>query len=222
MAIIELKVKTTIYKLLFFLFAVARVFSQSSSEVIYTQNFDRLTGDKIPEELVVVDGKFSIKSENDNKFLELSGIPLDNFGVLFGPDVDCDVSVSAKFYSESTGKRHPSFAVGLFGISGIKLRVSPGRKAIEVLNGEKIIESAPFEWKEKKWVSVNLIVKKDKNKDRAFLTEGIVWYDGEDEKYFVKTEFSELPPKGKASVWGIPFSSKPIRFDELKVVKIRE
>lgn len=208
-----------IYLIIAFLAAV-ELQIQSADPIIFSQNFENLQEDKIPDDIVIVDGKFSIKSENNNKFLELAGAPLDNFGVLFGPEIESDVSVIARFYSESTGKRYPSFCVGLFGISGIKLRVSPGRRAIEILYGEQIKSFTPFEWKEKKWVWLNLTVKKDKKRERSFLIEGIVWYDGEEKKYFIKSEFSELPPPGKASVWGIPYSTKPIRFDDLKIVKI--
>ena len=204
------------------LLTVVEIQTRAAEDIIFFQNFDNLTKDKIPDEIIVVDGKFSVKSESNNKYIELEGAPLDNFGILFGPEIKSDVSVTARFFSESTGKRLPSFCIGLYGISGIKLRVSPGRRAIEILNGDQIKSSAPFEWKDNRWIWLNLIVRKNRNNENSFLAEGVVWYDKDDKKYFVRCEFPELPPPGKASVWGIPYSTKPIKIDDLKITKISE
>jgi len=91
------------------LLTVVEIQTRAAEDIIFFQNFDNLTKDKIPDEIIVVDGKFSVKSESNNKYIELERAPLDNFGILFGPEIKSDVSVTVRFFSESTGKRLPSF-----------------------------------------------------------------------------------------------------------------
>ena len=47
--------------------------------------------------------------------------------------------------------------------------------------------------------------------------EGRAWASGQQEPqaWAVSVEEKQKPPAGRASVWAIPFSGKPIRFDDL-------
>jgi hypothetical protein len=42
----------------------------------------------MPQELLVINGTFAVKSEGNDKFLQLPGEPLDTFGFMLGADVD--------------------------------------------------------------------------------------------------------------------------------------
>src|ERR1051325_9604740 len=66
--------------------------------IIYENNFQKSAVGKLPEEFLVLDGAFSIKEQDGNKFIELPGAPLDSFGVLFGPTENGGSSIAARVY----------------------------------------------------------------------------------------------------------------------------
>src|SRR5262245_11193389 len=100
---------------------------------LYENNFEKAEVGKVPDDLMVLGGEFAVKSEGTNKFLELPGSPLDSFAVQFGPAEKEDVAVSARVQGTSKGRRAPTLGVGLGGVSGWKLQVSPAKKAVELL-----------------------------------------------------------------------------------------
>ena len=65
---------------------------------LYTNNFESAELDKVPDDMLVLDGAFAVKQDDSNKFLELPGAPLDTFGVLFGPATNANVTVTAKIF----------------------------------------------------------------------------------------------------------------------------
>src|SRR5947207_6251475 len=100
----------------------------AKGKIVYENNFEKAQVGKLPEEFLVLDGAFSIKEQDGNKFIELPGAPLDSFGVLFGPTKSGGSVVSARVYGTGKGRRFPTFGVGLNGVGGYKLQVSPGKK----------------------------------------------------------------------------------------------
>src|SRR2546423_6519205 len=92
---------------------------------LYQQNFEQLPEGDPPGEIVVLSGSFAVKSVEGNKVLELPGDPVDGYGVLFGPEVQAGVSVSARIFATATGKRTPEFGIGSGDSNGYKLWVMP-------------------------------------------------------------------------------------------------
>src|SRR3954454_19115309 len=94
---------------------LALTFGAVAEPALYSNNFETAEVDKVPDDMLVLDGNFAVKQEDGNKFLELPGAPLDTFGVLFGPTTNANVAVAAKIYSTGKGRRYPVFGVGLNG-----------------------------------------------------------------------------------------------------------
>src|SRR6185503_16980334 len=90
----------------------------ASAQVLYTNGFDKAELEKVPDDMLVLDGGFAVKEESGNKFLELPGAPLETFGVLFGPTEASGLAVSARIQGMGKGRRFPTFAVGLNGVGG--------------------------------------------------------------------------------------------------------
>src|SRR2546430_31523 len=138
-------------------FAVAILIACSASvfaaeaKNLYENNFEKAEVGKVPEDLLVLDGGFAVQQEGGNKFLQLPGAPLDTFGLLFGPTETNNVSASARIFGTGKGRRFPAFAVGLNGVGGIKLQVSPGKKLVELYRGEEVATTAPFIWESGAW-----------------------------------------------------------------------
>jgi len=190
-------------------------FSAFAQKTLYENNFESAALDKTPDDFLVLDGEFAVKQIDGNKCLELPGAPLDTYGVLFGPTTNAGVRVSARIYGTGKGRRYPSFAVGLNGPSGYKLRVSPAKNALEIFKGDESAASVPFNWKSGAWTVLKLQLRAVN--DQAWKVEGKAWPQTgpEPADWMVSLEEKTPPHPGRASIWGAPYSGTPIRFDDL-------
>jgi hypothetical protein len=186
---------------------------------LYTNNFQQATLDKVPEDFVVLDGAFAVKEQQDNRFLELPGAPLDSYGLLFGPAEKANIQAAARVFGTNRGRRYPTFALGLNGVGGYRVQVSPGRKLLELFRGDAVKASVPFTWVSGHWTHLQLRVTKTSG---SWKIQAKAWTEGKDEPadWMVSTEEKEELTAGRASVFGSPFSDTPIRFDDLGVCRI--
>jgi hypothetical protein len=180
---------------------------------LYRNDFEKAQVGELPEDFLVLEGAFSVKEADGNRFLELPGAPLETFGLLFGPTETGDSAVTARFFGTAKGRRAPTFAVGLGGVAGWKLQVSPGRKELELFKNDERQASIPYDWESGKWTLLLLQVRKEAD---GWKWEGKAWTEGENEpkEWLISFQDKEEPPPGRASVWGSPFSNTPIRFDD--------
>jgi hypothetical protein len=186
-----------------------------AQEAVYKNDFQSAEVGKVPQEMMVIDGGFAVREEAGNKFLELPGAPLDTFGILFGPTEKENRTVSARIFGTSKGRRAPTFSVGLGGVGGYKLQVSPGKKMLELYKGDAVKTSVPFEWQSGKWTHLALTLKKAN--ENEWTLEGRAWMEGSPEPVAPTLTFkdNEAPPAGRASIGGSPYPTTPIRFDDL-------
>jgi hypothetical protein len=192
-----------------------------ADKVLFKSDFESANAESVPEELMVLAGQFSVKEIGGNKALELPGTPLEDFGALFGQVESDDVAVRARIRSETTKRLAPRFGVGLNGVAGYKLLVAPGQNVLQILKDQQVVASVPFEWKPGTWTSLHLQVRKVS--ESKWIVEGRAWADGtpEPKNWSISFEVSEVLPAGKASIWGAPYSGKPILFDDLSVISLR-
>ena len=192
-----------------------------ADKVLFKSDFESANAESVPEELMVLAGQFSVKEIDGNKALELPGTPLEDFGVLFGPAESDGVAVRARVRSESTKRLAPRFGVGLNGVAGYKLLVAPGQNVLQILKDQRVVASVPFEWKSGTWTLLHLQVRKIS--EGKWIIEGRAWAEGtpEPKDWSISFEVSEAPPAGKASIWGAPYSGKPILFDDLSVISLQ-
>src|SRR5438067_329108 len=78
----------------------------------YSNNFEQAKEGTVPDELMILSGKFSIKKIDGNNVLELAGVPLESDVVLFGPPDALNGEVGARIWAASTGRRFPEFGIG--------------------------------------------------------------------------------------------------------------
>ena len=192
----------------------------AENKELFKEDFEAASRDSVPEELMILGGQFSVKEIDGNKVLELPGNPLEDFGALFGPAESDGIAVRARIRSESTRRLAPRFGVGLSGVAGYRLLAAPGQKLLQLFKDQEIVATAPFEWKSGTWASLYLQIRKVS--DAKWIIEGRAWPDGtpEPKDWSISFEISETPPAGKASIWGAPYSGKPILFDDLSVVSL--
>jgi len=189
-------------------------------KTLYENNFEKAETGKVPEDFLVLDGGFVVKQEEGNKVLELPGAPLDSYGVQFGPAETSDVSVSARIKGTAKGRRFPTFGIGLNGVSGYKLQVSPAKKMLELYKDQDLKQSLAYEWKSGQWARLRLQIRFVK--EGEWKIEGKAWMDGSPEpaQWMITFEDKEAPTAGKASLSASPFSGTPIQFDDLLVGKL--
>jgi hypothetical protein len=193
----------------------------SDDKVLFKSDFESANVDSLPEELMVLAGEFSVKDIGGNKALELAGNPLEDFGALFGPAESDGIAVRARIRSESAKRLAPRFGVGLGGVGGYRLLIASGQNGLQVFRDQQTVASAPFEWTPGKWTSLHLQLRKVS--EDKWIIEGRAWADGtpEPKDWAISFEVSEGPPAGKASIWGAPYSGKPILFDDLSVISLQ-
>lgn len=187
---------------------------------VYQNDFSQGEPGKVPADMLVLDGGFAVREEGGNKFLELPGAPLETYGVLFGSTQKENLSVTARCFGSGKGRRFPTYAIGLGGVGGYRLQVSPGKKELELFRGEADKASVPFEWATGEWVWLKLQVRKVK--DGEWRVEGKAWKPGAPEPaaWMISIAETEEPKAGRASLWGCPFAETPIRFDDLSVTPL--
>jgi hypothetical protein len=201
---------------------VRNVMADEVGKPVYENNFEKAEAGKLPDEFMVLGGEFMVKADGTNHLLELPGSPLDSFAVQFGPADKENISVSARVFSSAKGRRAPTFGVGLGGVSGFKLQVSPGKKALEILKDQELKKSVNFDWKSGTWTQLRLQIRKLKDSD--WIVEGKAWSSGELEptEWTISFDEREEPVSGKVSVLGSPFAGTPIWFDDLTVEKLAD
>lgn len=208
--------------LLYAALGIGLIVSSARAGLPYANNFENAEAGKLPDEFMVLGGEFVVKADGTNQFLELPGAPLDSFAAQFGSADKENISVSARVFGTARGRRTPSFGVGLGGVSGFKLQVSPGKKALEILKDQELQKSVNFDWKSGTWTQLRLQIRK--LKDGAWIVEGKAWLSGEAEpkEWTISFDEREEPVSGKASVLDSPFAGTPIWFDDLTVEKLAD
>jgi hypothetical protein len=169
---------------------------------------------------MVLDGTFAIKEFEGKKCLELAGDPIGSFGALIGPEGITAMDVQARIWGARSGKRLPELGIGADDAGGYKVFLVPQRHLLELRKGDDAIASVPFEWTGGSWTSFRLhVAPTAKN---TWIIQAKAWQGAkEPEGWMLTQEDTEMPPAGKASIWGNDFSEQPIRFDDVTVTAIK-
>ncbi|MFT4550534.1 MAG: hypothetical protein ACI9UA_000887 [Pseudoalteromonas tetraodonis] len=201
--------------LIFFLLSAAAVFADEFSE-----DFEKVKVGEAPDKVMEIEGTFTVVEEDGKKFLRVGIEPLAENGMVMGPSMKGAGTIEAKIRSFKKRRSYPRFGVGLHGISGYRLRVVPSGGAVELLKNEEVVASEKFKWKADVWTNLKMEIKQDGD---AWSIKGWVWpvAEGEEgkqpEKPSVSHSDKEAPGQGKGSLWGSPYSGKPVDFDDVKV-----
>lgn len=182
----------------------------------YQNDFEKTEIGKVPDDLMVLGGEFVVKADGTNKVLELPGAPLDSFAVQFGTGESENIVASAKVFGTGKGRRFPTFGIGVGGISGWKLQIAPGKKAVELIRDTDLKATLPFDWKSGEWTQLKLQLRKVK--DGEWVIEGKAWQSGgEPKEWTISAKETAEATGGNCSIFGSPFAGTPIWFDDLRV-----
>jgi outer membrane protein assembly factor BamB len=175
----------------------------------YANDFEKEIADKLPA-TITTEAPFGVQEEGGNKFLELpAGVAAETVSAQFG-GAAAQVQVTARAWSAKKGRMFPQFGLGAGGTTGWRVQVSPGKKALELLCGDEVKATAPFEWTTEKWTQLTLRVQAGK-------IEASAQVEGQTEPTKLAVDATEALPTGKAVLWAGPFAGTAIRFDDLKL-----
>jgi hypothetical protein len=191
---------------------------RADAPILYSQNFDALNEGNPPEEILILNGAFTIKKIDNNGVMELAADPVDTCGFLAGPADQSAYTVSARIQAASTGKRTPEFGIGANGTGQWKLWMMPAVGELQLIKGDEVKASVKYDWQSGSWTRMKLAVRKEGEK---FKVEGKAWADGKDEpkEWMLSQEDTEALPPGRAVFWSVPYSSKGTRFDDVVIQK---
>ena len=196
------------------------VLADEKKTSVYQQDFENVKVGEAPEAVMEIEGAFTVVEEDGKKFLRVGVEPLAENGIVLGPSMKAGGTVEAKIRSFKKRRSYPRFGVGLHGISGYRLRVVPSSKKVELLRNEEVVVEKEFMWKPDTWTNLKLEIKQsgDKWSIRAWVWPVAEGDEGKQPKQATLEHSDEEPPgQGKASLWGTPYSGRPVDFDDVKV-----
>ena len=199
----------------------ARAAKKAAPKPLFVSDFSQeKPGGELSEKFMVLNGEFAVKTEGNQQFLELPGNPVHAFGVLFGPTESHNVAVKARILGANQKRRLPAFGIGLNGVGGYRLQVSGGKEKLELYRQDEVVAFVPYKWLPGRWHWMTLQVRKLAGD--VWRVEGKVWVEGRANPagWMITYDDKEEPYAGKASIWGLPYSGQPTRFDDLSVTPV--
>jgi len=187
----------------------------------YVNDFEKTPLGKVPDDILVLSGPFSVARVDNNNLVELAGEPIDSYALLFGPAGAVGGEVSARISSASSGRRYPEFGIGCNDAGGYKLWMLPGQARVELRKGDTVKTSIPCrDWKSGAWMHLKLRVAKEGS---AWKIQAKVWAEGATEpmQWALSVDDAQAPAPGRASLWGNPYSGQPIRYDDLRFTPLQ-
>ena len=186
-------------------------------EVLYRNDFQDATVGEEPGDFLVLDGDFVTKRDGDDRFLELPGTPLENFGALFGPTVRTGSRLGVTIQSQGKGRLVPAFGIGVNGLGGFRLMLSANRRQLELWRGDEVLVKTPYRWRSGS--ECRLELEAVPRADGDWQVRGWVWERsrGRQSASQIALERVAPPPRGKSSIWGHPFAGNAIRYDDILI-----
>ena len=197
--------------------------NKSNSEwvVEFSEDFSELEIGSEPESLFILDGAYSVQvDQNNQKSLALPGSPMGDFGLLFGPRIrEKGLELRFSFFSSKKGRRMPSFAAGMGGVRGLRLRLNPASRNLVLSFDDQILKEIPFSWMGDQWWSVRFQMTPEDSNQSTF-AQYKLWpkQEAEPDTWLISEKFSIQYKGGKCALWGFPYASTPILFDDITIL----
>ena len=187
----------------------------------FSEDFSEINIGDEPESIFILDGAYTVQSVGVNeRCLLLPGMPMGDFGILFGPRIkDKSLELSFSFFASRKGRRMPSVAAGIGGVRGYRIRLNPAARKIILSMDETVFKEIPFSWIGDQWWNVRFRASPSYDSPGLTSLQFKLWPKIEDEpdKWFLSQEFKVEFAGGKCALWGYPYSSMPILFDDIKI-----
>ena len=195
--------------------------SNSEWVVEFSEDFSKVEIGSEPDNLFILDGEYKVQvDQNDEKILTLPGSPMGDFGLLFGPRIkEKGLELRFSFFSRKKGRRMPSVAAGIGGVRGLRLRLNPAARNLVLSFDDQSLKEIPFLWTGDQWWSVRFQMTPEDSNQSTFVKYKF-WpkREAEPDTWWVSEKFSIQYKGGKCALWGFPYASTSILFDDLTIL----
>ena len=189
----------------------------------FSEDFSDVATGAEPESIFILDGEYKVQKEGgDNKCLLLPGTPMGDFGLLFGNrEREKALELSFSFYASKKGRRMPSVAASIGGVRGYKLRLNPAARNIVLSMDETVFKTMPFSWHGDKWWNIRFQALPG-NLSQTSRLQFKLWPKEQNEpnEWYLSEDFEIEYRGGKCALWGFPYSSTPILFDDIVILSM--
>ena len=188
------------------------------TSVFFSETFDQQSN--LSPAFTPVNGGGRVVSADNGGYLELPESPKSEHGVLFGSALAEGIRVGARFRAESSKEGDATFAVGLSGLEGYRLRVNPKRQRLELLRGTVLAYDVEFQSVPGQWTHLRLQVRALPGLKWAI--EGKAWDESQIEPEAWTLEWADTaePELGQAAVWGTPHGGQPVAVDDVRLWRV--
>ena len=113
----------------------------------------------------------------------------------------------------------PSGSGFCFGAWGLQVsgKLNLAHRKLQLVREGEIMGETPFKWTSDEWVTIRIQREKvDENPD-SWIIKVKAWQGDESADWPIVLESDLKQSAGKCSVWGAPYSTKPIHIDDITV-----
>ena len=152
--------------------------------------------------------------------LQLPTEPLELHGVMFGPALLDNLRVAARFKCAPKGRQFPEFGLGLNGIGGYRVMLSPGQKKLKFFRNDVLVHEVSYTWVPGDWTHLAIQIRPLPGLKWRVMAKS--WHSTELEPKEWQLAWMETaePLPGRATIWGQPFSGTPIAVDDLQMWRV--
>ena len=174
-------------------------------------------GDPPADQIMVVEGDFTIKTIRGNKVLEVGSSTIAEANAMLGPAASGGASIEARVFAAKAGRSYPSFGIGVHGQTGYRLMVAAAANELRLSKGGQVVKTLPFAWKSETWVRLKLEAKKGTRGNWTITARA--WPSDANEPADPSIELGDnkVSGLGRASLWATPFSGTSIDFDDVRI-----
>ena len=182
---------------------------------LFKESFDQRQ--TLPSAFTPVNGTATVVATESGRHLELPAAPKSEHGVLFGPAMAEGFRVGARFRGAAGEQDDTTFAVGLSGLDGYRLRVNPERQQLELSRDTAVMQSVPFQSALGQWIHLRLQVRALPG--LQWSVQGKAWDESQQEPAAWMLEWTDTakPELGQAAVWGTPLGGEPVAVDDIRL-----
>ncbi len=147
---------------------------------------------------------------------------MGDFGLLFGNrEREKALELRFSFYASKKGRRMPSVAASIGGVRGYKMRLNPAARNIVLSMDETVFKTMPFSWHGDKWWNIRFQALPG-NLSQTSRLQFKLWPKEQNEpnEWYLSEDFEIEYRGGKCALWGFPYSSTPILFDDIIILSM--
>ena len=185
------------------------------ASTLFQESFDQRQ--TLPTAFTPVNGTATVVAAEGGRHLELPATPKSEYGVLFGPAMAEGFRVGARFRATTGEQAEATFAVGLSGLSGYRLRVNPEQQQLELCRDTAVVQKVAFQSVPGQWTHLRLQVRPLPGLKWA--VQGKAWDESQKEPAAWTLEWTDTatPELGQAAVWGKPLGGEPVAVDDIRL-----